>query len=88
MTLDQYHALKLWHTRHERQQPLEKYVWELVLTLWMMGWAGGAAALVLGIVWAQLACLGLIVLPSAYVRWRTRLHRRGALRCDWIIALR
>ena len=36
MTLDQFQDLKRWHQRHEREQPLEKHVWDAVLTLWMM----------------------------------------------------
>ena len=88
MTLGQFQSLKLWHSHHSRTQPLEKNTWEAVLTLWMMGWAGVPAAMLLGLVWAQAACLLLIFLPRVYVGWRARLHRRGRLRCDWITALR
>jgi hypothetical protein len=38
--------------------------------------------------WAQITCLALLFLPQAYVAWRTRMHRAGRLRCDWIVALR
>lgn len=88
MTLSQFHALKLWHSRHARERPLERNAWDAVLTLWMMGWVGGAASLVLGAPWAELACLALLFLPGSYVTWRTRMHRIGRLRCDWITALR
>ena len=88
MTLDQFHSLKLWHTRHHRDHPLEKSTWEAILTLWMMGWVGIAPALLLGADWAALLCLGLVFLPGAYVAWRMRLHRTGRLRCDWITVLR
>ncbi len=88
MTLSQYQALRQWHTHHSREHPLEKNTWDTVLTLWMMGWVGWPAALLLDLGWAQLACLLLIFLPGAYVAWRTRMHRRGRLRCDWISALR
>ena len=87
MTLDQFHAIKLWHTHH-CDHPLEKNLWELVLTLWFSGWVGLAAATVLEMPWAQITCLALLFLPQAYVAWRTRLHRAGRLRCDWIVALR
>lgn len=88
MTLSQYHALKVWHTRHSREHPLEKNTWDAVLTLWMMGCAGGPAALLVGSGWAVLVCMALLFLPSGYVAWRTRLHKAGKLRCDWITALR
>jgi len=88
VTLDQLQALKQWHTRHRADHPLEKNIWELVLTLWIAGWVGGAAALVLGMPWATLTCVALLYLPRTYVSLRTRLHRARRLRCDWIVALR
>jgi hypothetical protein len=88
MTLGQYHALKLWHTRHSREHPIEKETWDAVLTLWMSGWVGGAVALILGAPLAEIACIALLFLPSTYVALRAKLHRTGRLRCDWIIALR
>jgi hypothetical protein len=88
MTLNQFHALKLWHARHPRGHQLERGIWDMVLTLWLMGWVGGVAAAVLGLPWAVLTALALLVLPEAYVRWRARLHRAGRLRCDWISAIR
>jgi len=88
MTLSQYQALKHWHTRHSREHPMEKNTWDAVLTLWMSGWVGGAVALVLGAPLAEIACVALVFLPGSYVAWRTRLHRAGRLRCDWISALR
>ena len=87
MTLNQFQALKLWHTRH-RERPLERTVWDAVLTLWMMGWVGLPAALLLGGFWSPLVCLSLVFVPGAYVSWRARMHRSGRLRCDWITALR
>lgn len=87
MTLTQYHALKVWHTRHCREAPLEKNTWDLVLMFCLTGWAGLPASLVLGQPLAGIACLALIFLPRAYVGWRMHLHRRGRLRCDWITAL-
>ena len=88
MTLQQFHSLKLWHTRHPRGHAVERAVWELVLTLWMAGWIGAAVSTVLAVLWAQLACLALLFLPQLYVALRARLHRRQRLRCDWIAALR
>jgi hypothetical protein len=88
MTLNQYHALKLWHTRHSREHPLEKNVWELILTLALAGWVGIPAFLLVQEPLAVVACMAATLLPSRYVAWRTRLHQRGTLRCDWVIALR
>ena len=88
MTLDQLHELKLWHQRHVRDRPLEKHVWDAVLTLWMMGWVGGPTAFLIHLRWAALLCVALLFLPGAYVALRRRLHRAHLLRCDWMAALR
>ena len=88
MTLTQYHALKVWHTRHCRDRPLEKSAWDLVLMLWMCGWVGLPATLLVGAPLATLGCTVLLLLPTAYVAARRRLHRRGVLRCDWVTAIR
>jgi len=87
MTLDQFHALKTWHTCHGGH-PFEKNLWEFVLTLWLSGWVGIAASTLLAIPAAQLLCVALLFLPRAYVAFRARLHRARVLRCDWIVALR
>jgi hypothetical protein len=86
MTLSQFQALELWHSHH-RGHPLERSAWDVVLTMWMMGWVGLPAALLLGVGWAEVACLAGLFLPGSYVAWRARLHRRGRLRCDWIGAV-
>ena len=88
MTLHQFHALKQWHLRHWRDHPLEKNLWEAVLTLWLMGWVGGAVSLLLNLPWAEVCCLALLFLPGTYVAMRARLHRSAGLRCDWISSLR
>ena len=87
MTLQQLQSLKRWHVGHH-DRPLERGAWDAVLTLWMSGWIGGAASLLLanGLAWAT--CVALIWLPGAYVQLRARLHRSGRLRCDWITAIR
>ena len=87
MTLDQLHAVKRWHVAHRRERPLEYHAWDAVLTLWLMGWMGVPSALLLHWLWALLLCTALFFAPPAYVRLRARLHRRGALRCDWLAAL-
>jgi hypothetical protein len=88
MTLDQYRELKVWHVRHEHDAPLEACVWNLVLTLWMLGWVGMPVALVLDVVALAAVAALLLFLPGRYVAWRAALHRNGRLRCDWIVALR
>jgi hypothetical protein len=87
MTLDQLHDLKLWHSRHAGDRPLEGHVWNGVLTLWLTGWVGAPAAWLLGHDMLAVAGIALLLLPGAYVATRRRLHRRRLLRCDWITAL-
>jgi hypothetical protein len=45
-------------------------------------------ALLLHWAWAVGACVPLFFAPPLYVRLRRHLHRRGRLRCDWLVALR
>jgi hypothetical protein len=86
MTLQQLHALRLWHQGHGRY-PVEKNVWDVVLTIWLLGWAGAPTAFLVSAGWAEAACLGVLFLPGLYVALRRRLHRAGRLRCEWISAL-
>ena len=86
MRLQEFHALKVWHRQHGRH-PVEKNVWDTVLTVWMLGWAGVPGAFLLHSDWAEAVCLGVLFLPSLYVALRRRLHRTHVLRCDWISAL-
>ena len=88
MTLTQFHALKVWHTGHSQECPLEKNIWDVVLMFWLTGWVGWPAALLLGQPLLGVVCVGLTLLPGAYVAWRRHLHRRGKLRCDWVTVLR
>jgi len=87
MTLDQLHAVKQWHLSHRPLQPVEYHAWDLVLTLWVMGWMGLPAALLLHLRLAVCACLLLVFVPGGYVALRRRLHRRHRLRCDWLVSL-
>ena len=88
MTLGQFQQLRDWHLRHWHEQPIEKQVWDAVLTLWMIGWAGAPAALLVQRPSLALACAALFFLPEVYVALRRRLHRRAWLRCDWLATLR
>lgn len=87
MNLDQLHALKLWHERHERESPFEAAVWNGLMTLCVMGWVGAPIAWLLGN--RLLILLGLLatLLPGRYVALRVAMHRRGRLRCDWVSVL-
>jgi hypothetical protein len=88
MTLNQLHSLKSWHQRQGSAKRVEWQLWEAVLTLWLLGWAGMPAALLVNSPWVPLVCLLLTALPSSYVLLRALLHRRGRLRCDWLGLLR
>ena len=88
MNLTQFQDLRHWHLRHWHDQPLEKQLWDSVLTLWVIGWVGGPAALLLREPGFMLLCLALLFLPQAYVALRRSLHRRKRLRCDWLAMLR
>ncbi len=88
MTLDQLQDLKTWHQRHIRDQPLEKQLFDLVMTFWLVGWVGSPVTLLVHAAWILPPCAMLVFLPGGYVRLRRRLHCNGTLRCDWITALR
>lgn len=88
MTLHQFQELKLWHQRQGRRHPVEKALWDTVLTLWLLGWVGAPTALMLQDGWAEAACVAVLFLPRLYVAVRRRLHNKRRLRCDWIVALR
>ena len=88
MTLQQFQDLKLWHMRQGRRHPVEKALWDVVLTVWLVGWVGTPTAFMLHLGWAETACLSMLFLPGAYVAVRRCLHNKHMLRCDWIIAVR
>ena len=88
MTLDQFQDLRQWHLRHQGDHPMEGHVWTAILTLWMVGWVGAPTAWLLQWDLAALGAVLLVFAPGRYVAWRERLHRRGWLRCDWIVMLR
>ena len=87
MTLQQFQDLKVWHQRHGSRQPVEKALWDTVLTVWLLSWVGAPTAFLRHLGWADLACLSVLFLPGFYVAMRRRLHDRHRVRCDWISAL-
>ncbi len=88
MKLQQFQDLKRWHLRQGRRHPVERALWDGVLTVWLLGCVGSPTAFLLHSGWAELACLSVLFLPGMYVAMRRRLHAKRLLRCDWIIALR
>lgn len=84
MTLHQMTQLKRWHVAHKLGSPIEYHMWDAVLTVWLMGWMGVPAALLLWQPDSVFLCVAAFFAPALYARVRSRLHRRGALRCDWI----
>ena len=87
MTLQQFQDLRLWHLRQGQRHPVERSLWDAVLTAWLLGCVGAPTALLLHLGWAEAACACALVLPGRYVALRRRLHRAKRLRCDWIVAL-
>jgi uncharacterized membrane protein len=84
LTLDELQRIRLWRVAHRADHPLEYHLWDVVLTLWVMGWMGIAPALVLGLTeWLPLCALALFS-PSLYIGWRRRAQVQHRLRCDWL----
>jgi hypothetical protein len=86
MTLQQLHDLRCWHMHHRRDHPIENQAYEAVLTIWVMGWIGLPAALLLNQALVLASALAVLT-PLAYVSLRLYLHRHHRLRCDWLCAL-
>ena len=84
MKLVELSALRAWHLGAGREARMERHAYDGVLTLWLVGWLGLPASLVLGHPGLAGGCVALSWLPRAYVGWRRRLHQRGRLRCDWL----
>lgn len=84
MTLAQLTMMKAWMVDHRWEAPLEYHTFDAVLTLWLMGWAGVPAGVLLDAGWALMACVALFFTPRAYLALRRRLHEGRRLRCDWL----
>lgn len=84
LTLAQLQRLKDWHVAHQALQPMEYWVWDAVLTQWVMGWMGWLPAFVFEAPWAYPLCLLGMVMPQLYVHWRAQAHETQRLRCDWL----
>ncbi|HET9644553.1 MAG TPA: hypothetical protein VFP68_14645 [Burkholderiaceae bacterium] len=88
MTLQQLSVVKQWHVAHRRERPVELHMWDAMLTLWLLGWFGIPAAVLLDQLYTVVLCGVLLYAPTLYVQLRRRLHAGGRLRCDWLVALR
>lgn len=84
LTLNQLQHIKQWHVAHEADHPLEYQLWDVMLTLWMMGWVGWLPVFALEALWAYPLCALAIYSPRLYVGWRARAHASQRLRCDWL----
>lgn len=84
LTLVDLQRIRLWHLEHRLDHPLECQSWDLMLSLWLMGWVGWLPAFALEMSGAWPLCLLASGAPELYVRWRRRAHQRARLRCDWL----
>jgi hypothetical protein len=84
MTLNELQRIKQWHVEHRTAHPLEYHLWDLVLTLWMLGWVGWFPLCAFGEPLTAWVCLIGIFMPRLYVAWRARAHAHRTLRCDWL----
>jgi len=87
MTLAQMTRVKRWLRLHGRHHPAELYAWDLVLTTWVLGGMAVPVTMLLDEAFLLPLCLLAFCLPTLYSDWRSRLHRCGRLRCDWLTAL-
>lgn len=84
MSLEELHRIKQWHLAHRADHPLEYQLWDLTLTVWLMGWVGWVPTFAFDALWAAPACALAMCAPGLYVGWRERAHRARRLRCDWL----
>ena len=83
MTLAELQRIKQWHISHRHNHPLEYQLWDVMLTLWVMGWVGWLPVYAFDQLWAIPLLVLAIAAPSLYAALRTRAHRARRLRCDW-----
>ena len=84
MTLNELQRIKQWHVAHRVDHPIEYHLWDVILTLWVMGWVGFLPAYAFEQFWTMLLCALAIAAPSIYASWRLKAHRKHKLRCDWL----
>jgi hypothetical protein len=84
MTLSELQRIKQWHVRHQRDHPVECHLWDVMLTLWLVGWVGWLPAFAFEALWVAPLLVAAMSAPALYVAWRLRAHRARRLRCDWL----
>ncbi len=84
MSLDELQRIKHWHMRHRDDRPVEYHLWDMMLTLWLIGWVGVIPTLAFGALWYLPLCAVASLAPTLYVAWRIKAHRARRLRCDWL----
>lgn len=84
LTLAELQRIKQWHVAHRAEHPLEYHLWDMVLTLWLLGWMGYLPALALDDLWAVPLCVLGTFVPTLYVSWREKAHLARRVRCDWL----
>ncbi len=55
LTLAEMQRIRQWHVAHRDDHPLEYQLWDLLLTLWIMGWLGWLPVYVLDVAWRRRA---------------------------------
>ena len=88
ITLAKLQRVKNWHAAQLGRHPVERWLWDAVVTLWVLGWTGWLPGLALDAPWAYPLCLLGVWAPRFYVQWRVRAHDTGRLRCDWLDLVR
>ena len=84
MSLDELQRIRQWNVAHQRDHPLEYHAFEVMLTLWVVGWVGWVPAFVFDALWAAPLLAVAMSAPALYVTLRLKAHRSRRLRCDWI----
>ena len=87
MDLAGLQGIKRWQVGHRTTHPVEYHAWDCTLVLWLVGWIGLLPAFAFGTWWTLGACFLGMALPDLYVASRAWLHRRGRVRCDWLVAV-
>jgi hypothetical protein len=84
MDLDTLQRIKRWHVSHQSDHPVEYQAWDVMLTLWLVGWVGWLPAFAFDALWLAPFLVLAMAAPTLYVSWRARAHQKRRLRCDWL----
>jgi hypothetical protein len=84
MDLDTLQRIKRWHVSHQSDHPVEYHTWDVMLTVWLVGWVGWIPAFTFDALWLAPFLVLAMAAPTLYVHWRARAHQKRRLRCDWL----